>query len=387
MESKMSKRGFDFRFRHLAAVLLFLAVFTASHITDGYAAWECSCTPDACAEYQAAVNDAAREATLDRISKNLRAITEDNPNLIWEDGVVGSRVLVASYASDDGGKTKPCKDCPYYRTKWVTVVPDLYNFFKDKSFSTRRLEQVLGLPPCYGNSKVIEFFVDPSDLIRPSPDPEIIDHEASLDFPWATNWAMEVKNHGPEDPNNLFDDFNPLCSCPFNPSDPCHRQTANYEEWFTNRNAVIYGTDPPNCGAPYPWTRLGYTYDWGDDRGHGHEGLSEFVLLGGKNQGVTLTILSVMDEKEYFNPLPAQRPGLTVTKTGGGRGTVTSSPAGISCGHVCSRAFQKYTRVTLTAKPSPGSSFAHWGGQCRGSTTPTCTLTLYESKSVEAQFE
>ena len=356
----------------------------ASQITAGYAAWECNCTPDLCVQYLAAVTDAAQEVTPDWISKNLTAITVDNPNLIWENDVVGSRVLVASYASDDGGKTKPCKDCQYYRTKWVTVVPELYNVFKNRPFSTTRLEQLLGLPPCYGNSKIIEFFVSPADLLRPSPDPEINDQEATLDFPWRNNWAMQAKSYDSEDPDNLFDDFSQNCLCPFDPFDPCHRETANYEEWFINRSAAVYGTDPPNCGAPYPWTRLGYTYDWGND--HHHEGLSEFVLLGGLNRGVTLTIHSVTDEKEYFRPAPEQKPVLTVTTTGGGDGTVTSSPAGISCGSACSKAFKKYARVTLTAIPSAGSTFVGWSDHCQGSAA-TCTLTLYESKGVEALFE
>jgi len=380
----MFRTRFNPHLRHLTATFLLFIVFTLSQITAGHAAWECQCTPDLCAKYQAAVIDTGKEATADKISKNLTPITVDNPDLIWENDVVGSRVLVASYASDDGGKTKPCKDCQYYRTKWITVVPELYNFFRNKPFSTRRLEQLLGLPPCYGNSKIIEFFVIPADLIRPSPDPEINDQEATLDFPWENNWALQIKNYGPDDPNNFFDDFNPQCSCPFNPADPCHRQTANYEEWFNNRNAVIYGTNVPNCGAPYPWTRLGYTYDWGND--HSHEGLSEFLLLGGLNRGATVTIQSVMDEKEYFSPAPAQRPSLTVTKIGGGNGTVKSFPAGISCGHACSKAFNKYTGVTLTAKPSTGSTFVGWSGNCRGSGA-TCTVTMYESKNVEAIFE
>lgn len=380
----MFREGVNSQFRRLTAIFLLFIGLTASQITTGYAAWECQCTPDLCAAYQAAVNGAEKEATPDMISKNLTAITADNPNLIWENDVVGSRVLVASYAADDGGKTKPCKDCKYYRTKWITVVPELYNFFRNKPFSTTRLEQLLGLPPCYGNSKIIEFFVSPADLIRPSPDPEIIDQEATLDFPSESNWALQVKNYGPDDPDNLFDDFNPQCSCPFNAADPCHRQTANYEEWFNNRNAVIYGINPPNCGAPYPWTRLGYTYDWGNQ--HDCEGLSEFVLLGGLSRGVTLTIQSVTGEKEYFKPTPAQRSSLTVTKTGGGNGTVTSSPAGVSCGNACSKAFNKYTRITLTAKPSRGSTFVGWRGNCQGSAA-TCTVTMYESKNVEAIFE
>ena len=52
-----------------------------------------------------------------------------------------------------------------------------------------------------------------------------------------------------------------------------------YEEWFTDRKNTIYYGD-----HPYPWTGLGYTYDWGDP---GCEvGLSEFVILGGSTVGV-----------------------------------------------------------------------------------------------------
>jgi hypothetical protein len=49
----------------------------------------------------------------------------------------------------------------------------------------------------------------------------------------------------------------------------------------------------------------------------------------------------------YTQP-PAQT--VTVSKTGNGKGTVTSSPAGISCGATCSHAFTYGTSVTLKAK-------------------------------------
>src|SRR5204863_406842 len=38
---------------------------------------------------------------------------------------------------------------------------------------------------------------------------------------------------------------------------------------------------------------------------------------------------------------------LTVSKTGAGSGTVTSSPAGISCGATCSAEFEEGTKVKL----------------------------------------
>lgn len=79
---------------------------------------------------------------------------------------------------------------------------------------------------------------------------------------------------------------------------------------------------------------------------------------------------------------------LTVSKTGTGSGTVTSSPAGINCGSTCSHGFTTGTSVTLTATPAPGGydRFLGWsGGGCSG--TGTCTVTLNESDQVSAEFE
>ncbi|GAB4220296.1 MAG: hypothetical protein Kow001_01570 [Acidobacteriota bacterium] len=77
---------------------------------------------------------------------------------------------------------------------------------------------------------------------------------------------------------------------------------------------------------------------------------------------------------------------LTVTRTGSGRGTVTSNPAGISCGNTCSAGWAQGTVVTLTAAAESGSSFAGWsGGGCSG--TGTCRVTLNADTTVSARFE
>ncbi len=60
-------------------------------------------------------------------------------------------------------------------------------------------------------------------------------------------------------------------------------------------------------------------------------------------------------------PPPAQYP-VTVTTTGTGNGVVTSQPAGIDCGVVCSGSFDENTVVTLTATPASGSVFDGWSG-------------------------
>ncbi len=76
---------------------------------------------------------------------------------------------------------------------------------------------------------------------------------------------------------------------------------------------------------------------------------------------------------------------LTLTKSGTGGGTVTSSPAGIDCGADCSESLEDGTSVTLTATPTAGSSFAGWSGAgCSG--TSTCTVIMSEARAVNAEF-
>ena len=75
---------------------------------------------------------------------------------------------------------------------------------------------------------------------------------------------------------------------------------------------------------------------------------------------------------------------LTVTKAGTGTGTVTSAPAGINCGAMCSASFASGTQVTLTAAATTGSTFSGWGAPCSG--TGTCVVTITAATSVTATF-
>ncbi|MCG6550841.1 MAG: hypothetical protein L7F77_00830, partial [Candidatus Magnetominusculus sp. LBB02] len=76
---------------------------------------------------------------------------------------------------------------------------------------------------------------------------------------------------------------------------------------------------------------------------------------------------------------------LTLTKTGAGSGTVTSSPTGISCGTTCSNTFTSGTFLTLTAVPDSGSAFSSWSG-CDSATGSTCSFTMSTNKTVWAAF-
>ncbi|TNF79755.1 MAG: hypothetical protein EP299_02945 [Acidobacteria bacterium] len=56
------------------------------------------------------------------------------------------------------------------------------------------------------------------------------------------------------------------------------------------------------------------------------------------------------------------RPILTVHRTGTGNGSITSVPLGLSCGTVCSAAFNLGTSVELLATPAADSAFDGWTG-------------------------
>ena len=75
----------------------------------------------------------------------------------------------------------------------------------------------------------------------------------------------------------------------------------------------------------------------------------------------------------------------TLTTTVSGSGTVSSSPAGISCGTVCSATFVQNQTITLTAVPAATSTFTGWSGACSG-TQLTCSVTMAAASSVEASF-
>jgi hypothetical protein len=75
---------------------------------------------------------------------------------------------------------------------------------------------------------------------------------------------------------------------------------------------------------------------------------------------------------------------LSVAKRGRGSGTVTSNPAGISCGSTCSHNYAYGSSVTLTATPAKRSSFAGWSDACTGKAT--CTVSMTAARSVRASF-
>jgi len=98
--------------------------------------------------------------------------------------------------------------------------------------------------------------------------------------------------------------------------------------------------------------------------------------LGSDNKPVATTDLF------YPNGFPFD---MTVTSSGTGSGSVTSTPAGIDCGSTCSATFGRGDVVSLAATPAATSVFSGWSGACSG--TGSCQVTMSEARAVTATFD
>jgi hypothetical protein len=197
--------------------------------------------------YRKALADAAY-VQASEISKTLKPIARSGGDRVWKTIAGEEFVLVATWQND----TVFYKNSPetgFYNTGkyevWVTAAPDLQNWAKTAQFKNGidlRIKQLLGLPPNAKKRFFVEFWVRPQDLFRPCPDAEITDSECNTCFP---------ESSSPE-----------------------------HKEWINNMRANSYS----NCTLyyQYPWTQLGYTYDW-NPKNKTHIGLSEYVIRKNAN--------------------------------------------------------------------------------------------------------
>ncbi|MBF0554586.1 MAG: DUF1566 domain-containing protein [Nitrospirae bacterium] len=94
------------------------------------------------------------------------------------------------------------------------------------------------------------------------------------------------------------------------------------------------------------------------------------------------------DSKSYTNylwPVRSVTYTLDVSKSGTGTGTITSKPAGISCGSTCSASYDSGTGLYLIATADSGSTFSGYTG-CDTSNSNGCYVLMSSAKSVTATF-
>jgi hypothetical protein len=72
---------------------------------------------------------------------------------------------------------------------------------------------------------------------------------------------------------------------------------------------------------------------------------------------------------------------LTVTRKG--KGSITSTPAGIRCPGDCSQGYAYGTRVALKPHAQNGWHFVKWSGVCSGK---TCRVMMTQERKVKALF-
>lgn len=136
--------------------------------------------------------------------------------------------------------------------------------------------------------------------------------------------------------------------------------------------SFVSNDDPPNY---QPVTLTGTAEPGSVFEGFGDCGETSCTIdpiVPGKTYEVTVRFTRVQ---------PSQF-ALTVSVTGQGR--VVSAPGGIDCGPTCTHSYSANTAVTLTATPTPGWTFAGWGGACSG--LQTCQTTMNEPRAVTATF-
>jgi hypothetical protein len=134
------------------------------------------------------------------------------------------------------------------------------------------------------------------------------------------------------------------------------------------------------CSATYP-TGTAVTLTAAAATGSTFTGWSG-ACTGTGSCGVTLTSASAVTAT--FTQQQTQTPSPTLTVGVSGKGTVSSTPAGINCGKTCSATYPSGTTVTLTATPGNGFSFVGWGGSCTG--TGSCAVSMTNAQNVTATF-
>ncbi len=259
-------------------LIVFLAVSLA--LASCAASRTAVITDDPQAAFQAAIAD-ARTASPEEICTTLTPVTAHTPGLIWQDpGSPGlSRVLVVTWTGKsyyDGQDGNNHYQLPAGAAIWVTLAPQLRDFFRNSPASVSgrpylRVEQLLGLPPDSGKDRFVEIWVDPADLVRPAPDPEVTDREAGLDL-------IDNGRFLKYETSALITD-----------SLEGESRQYTYPEWFLTMKDRFY-----DSGYAAPWTRLGYTYDWGNP--DSEKGLSEYIIFGPAEIGIR----SVQGNREYL---------------------------------------------------------------------------------------
>ncbi len=163
----------------------------------------------------------------------LVAIAEDAPLCSWKDG----KTLLLTWHRYPDSYIPGQEFTLSYGAVWTFTDKEILKRFREEKQRgvtdwDTRFRQLIGVPPGREYTHFTAMWTRPEDILRPG-------------YAWRLEQTVGADNF-PEKPD------------------------AGYKTWFDGNIIWSY------FDSAYPWTRLGYTYDWGG--GESEYGLSEFLI-------------------------------------------------------------------------------------------------------------
>lgn len=187
--------------------------------------------PDMGQLWQSAVADAVFSG--DDEVMELVTLTPNDPEVIWDE--TGKRVLLLTWHDYDDPCTPGSRMPSGIGDIWATSLGEMAAWYGEHHRGVTdwslRFAQLLGVHADEGYTRFTGFWVSPEDVIRPA---------------YVTDVTAQMENG--------YDKL---------PEGP-------YKDWFDQNILWSY------FESDYPWTRLGYTYDWSG--GASEYGLTEFLI-------------------------------------------------------------------------------------------------------------
>lgn len=171
-------------------------------------------------------------------------LTDEDPHVIWDES--GQRVLLLTWHDYDA-ECEPGGPVPSGGEDiWATSLGEMTTWYGEHHEGVEdwdlRFAQLLGVHADEGYTRFTGFWVSPEDVIRPA---------------YLTDVTGQMENG-----------YDKLREGP-------------YKDWFDRNILWSY------FESDYPWTRLGYTYDWSD--GTSEYGLTEFLISDSNRTEIAFT--------------------------------------------------------------------------------------------------
>ena len=230
-------------------------------------------SPEALQEAYLRAVEATKYPQPQRIVHSLLAITPQTPRLVWNEY---GQILMATWTKAKYFPYQADERFPLAVDTWLTAVPFVQEFCRAYSGPDLklRLKQNIGLPPTADNDTFVEIWVSPQQFFRPCPDPAITDTACQVRVPLVDKGPTPGEHQPPwycPEPLPSLDQAPPQLAGAFVSVDQ------NHLNWMCTNWRQSYLNASPDKN--YPWTALGYTYDWGNPQRP--VGQSEFVARAG----------------------------------------------------------------------------------------------------------